>query len=38
VTVAETGSTDVSAIHAKVIERMRELVQNPPVGEGISVL
>jgi hypothetical protein len=38
VTVAETGSTDVSAIHAKVIERMRELVKNPPVGEGISIL
>src|SRR5258706_10407 len=38
VTVAEVGSTDVTAIHAAVLGRMRALVQYPPEGKGVSVL
>ena len=34
----EVGSTDLPAIHAVVLERMRTLVQNPPEGEGVSIL
>ncbi len=30
----EVGSTETAAIHAKVLERMRGLLQNPPEGEG----
>jgi hypothetical protein len=38
ITVEEAGSTDVSVIHAKVIERMQTLVQHPPEGIGENVL
>ena len=34
----EIGSTDMRAIHAAVLERMRGLVLNPPRGEGESAL
>ena len=34
----EIGSTDTAAIHAHVLERMRRLLKNPPVGEGVSAL
>jgi hypothetical protein len=38
VTAAEVGSTEVAALHAAVIGRMRELVNCPPGGEGESIL
>lgn len=38
VTAAEVGSTEVAAIHAAVIERMRGLIQNPPDAEGVSLI
>ena len=34
----EIGSSDSAAIHASVLERMRGLLLNPPVGEGVSAL
>lgn len=34
----EIGSTDTAAIHAKVIERMRGLLENLPEGEGELIL
>jgi hypothetical protein len=34
----EIGSTEISAIHAVVLDRMRLLLQDPPLGEGVSVL
>jgi 1-acyl-sn-glycerol-3-phosphate acyltransferase len=34
----EIGSTDMRAIHAAVLERMRGLISNPPRGEGESAL
>ncbi len=38
VTVAEVGSSEVTAVHSAVLERMRGLLQNPPEGEGVSVI
>ena len=38
VTVAEVGSTDVAAIHAAILARMRGLIQNPPDDAGLSLL
>jgi len=38
VTVAGVGSTDTAALHAAVLECMRELVACPPEAEGVSVL
>ncbi len=34
----EIGSTEVRAVHAKVLEQMRGLLQNPPEGEGGLIL
>jgi 1-acyl-sn-glycerol-3-phosphate acyltransferase len=34
----EAGSTDIAVIHAKVIERMRGLLENPPESEGKLIL
>ena len=36
--LAEIGSTQTAAIHTVVLERMRRLVQNPPAGQGVSLL
>jgi hypothetical protein len=38
ISLDEIGSTKTASIHAFVLERMRGLLQNPPVGEGVSVL
>jgi 1-acyl-sn-glycerol-3-phosphate acyltransferase len=38
ITLEEAGSPDAQAIHRLVIERMRDLIQNPPTGEGFSAL
>lgn len=38
ITLDEVGSTDSDAIHAKVIERMRGLIQDKPKDEGVSAL
>ncbi|GAB4447231.1 MAG: 1-acyl-sn-glycerol-3-phosphate acyltransferase [Anaerolineales bacterium] len=38
ITLEETGSTASDAIHAKVIERMRGLIQNKPQDNGVSAL
>lgn len=38
ITLSETGSTEASAIHQVVIQRMQEMIRNAPQGEGISVL
>lgn len=38
VTLEEVGSTDAQAIHQIVLERMRELLTNPPKDAGISAL
>ena len=38
ITVDEVGSTETEAIHQVIIARMRELIQNPTEGEGVSVL
>lgn len=38
ISVAEVGSTDLAAIHAAVLERMRGLIQNPPQEKGSAVL
>jgi hypothetical protein len=34
----EVGSTDVAAVHAIVLARMRTLVQNPPIANGVSLV
>jgi len=34
VTLAEAGSTDMAAIHSRVLERMRGLIENLPVDSG----
>jgi 1-acyl-sn-glycerol-3-phosphate acyltransferase len=34
----EVGSTDTAAIHAVVLERMRRLLENPPLGQGVALL
>jgi hypothetical protein len=36
--LSEIGSTETSAIHAVVLERMRQLVQEPPAGDGVALL
>jgi hypothetical protein len=38
ISMDEVGSTDATAIHAIVLERMRGLIQNPPQEKGIPVL
>ena len=38
INLREVGSTDLTAIHAVVLDRMRTLVRNPPEGEGSSIL
>lgn len=38
ITLEEVGSTDAQAIHQIVLERMRELLTNPPKDDGISAL
>ncbi len=38
ITLEETGSTASDAIHTKVIERMRGLIQNKPQDNGVSAL
>ena len=38
ITLDEIGSTDTSAIHKVILERMHGLIENPPKGEGVSAL
>ena len=38
ITVKELGTTDTQIIHQAVLAEMKSLIENPPVGEGISVL
>jgi len=38
ITVAELGSKDTGVIHQAVLAEMKRLIENPPTGEGISVL
>jgi hypothetical protein len=38
ITVAELGSKDTGIIHQAVMAEMRRLIENPPEGEGVSVL
>ena len=38
ITVAELGSKDTGVIHQAVLAEMKRLIENPPRGEGISVL
>jgi 1-acyl-sn-glycerol-3-phosphate acyltransferase len=38
ISAAEVGSTNAQAIHQVVIERMKDLIQNPPQSEGVSAL
>ena len=38
ITIAELGSKNTSVIHQAVLAEMKRLIENPPVGEGISVL
>jgi hypothetical protein len=38
ITLDEVGSNDSKAIHQVVISRMRELIQRPLEGEGVSIL
>lgn len=38
ITLEEVGLTDSDAIHAKVIERMRGLIQNKPKDDGVTAL
>jgi hypothetical protein len=38
ITAAELGSKDTKVIHLAVLAEMKRLIENPPVGEGISVL
>ena len=38
ITVAELGSKDTHVIHQAVLAEMKRLIENPPVGEGVSVL
>jgi 1-acyl-sn-glycerol-3-phosphate acyltransferase len=34
----EVGSTDTAAIHAVVLDRLRRLLQTPPLGQGVALL
>jgi len=38
ITVAELGSKDTQVIHQAVLAEMKRLIENPPEGEGVSVL
>jgi len=38
ITVAELGSKDTQDIHQAVLTEMQRLIENPPTGEGLSVL
>lgn len=38
ITVAELGSKDTQVIHQAVLAEMKRLIENPPMGDGISVL
>jgi len=38
ISLAQVGSTDMTVIHAAVLERMRGLIETPPQGKGESVL
>jgi hypothetical protein len=38
ITAGEIGSSDTQAIHRVVIERMKDLIQNPPKAEGVSAI
>ncbi|MBI5943362.1 MAG: hypothetical protein HY864_03265 [Chloroflexi bacterium] len=38
ITVKELGTIDTKIIHEAVLAEMKRLIENPPVGEGISVL
>jgi hypothetical protein len=38
ITVAELGSKETQVIHQAVIAKMKRLIENPPVGKGMSVL
>jgi len=38
ITVAGLGSKDTGVIHQAVLAEMKRLIENPPTGEGISVL
>jgi hypothetical protein len=38
ITVAELGSKDTQVIHWAVLEEMKRLIENPPEGEGVSIL
>ena len=38
ITVKELGTTDSKVIHEAVLAEMKGLIENPPVGEGSSVL
>jgi hypothetical protein len=38
ITVAELDSKDTQVIHQAVLAEMKRLIENPPAGEGISIL
>ena len=38
ITIAELGSKDTQVIHQTVLAEMQRLIENPPTGEGLSVL
>jgi hypothetical protein len=38
ITIAELGSKDTKVIHQAVLEEMQRLIENPPEGEGVSIL
>lgn len=38
ITIAGLGSKDTGVIHQAVLAEMRRLIENPPVGDGISLL
>jgi hypothetical protein len=38
ITLAELGSKDTLVIHQAVLAEMKRLIENPPQGEGVSVL
>ncbi|MBI5963418.1 MAG: hypothetical protein HY863_08095 [Chloroflexi bacterium] len=38
ITVKDLGTTDTKIIHEAVLAEMKRLIENPPVGEGVSVL
>jgi hypothetical protein len=38
ITIAELGSKDTQVIHQAVLAEMRRLIENPPDGEGLSIL